>query len=44
MTVAELSGSMSSAELTMWVAHDALTAADAEHENAMAEQRAKRRR
>ena len=44
MTVAELSGRMSSVELSMWVAHDSLTAAEHEHESAMAAQRAKGRR
>ena len=43
MTVSELSERMSSAELTSWIAHDSLTAAENEHEAAMSAQRAKRR-
>ena len=44
MTVAELGARMSSAELTNWMAHDLLTAAEREHESQMAEQRARARR
>lgn len=43
MTVAELGERMSSAELTMWVAHDQLTAAEREHEAQMARARSRRR-